>query len=332
MDSIKNNEHQHEPSTNDPREVEAKLCQLMKDNLHLPANDPTEAEKQPHQPDQSPPLDIPSTDPSPRPKSDRTDEEEAEESSTTSAKEATESNNDSKTEEDEETDDPSTTPAKEETESDDDQLSQPSEDESNTPKPETIETKADRMRRERRAHLDEYIASESFRLAPRYVWQMEQDFQRTDWQAYAADPSYEPPLGTELELSEAEAEELERQEEEHCRLYEENLSCESGCILPDESWFDEDMMANERKLQQPSKDDPNATAVAPPREPEAEELKRQAEKQRREYLENMSAETNCIIPNEPWFYEVAAAVASSKAKDSRASDQVRTDPIVLSKP
>ncbi|GLB07006.1 hypothetical protein AtubIFM57258_002325 [Aspergillus tubingensis] len=245
MASIKNDEHQHQSSTNDPREVEEKLCQLMEDNLQTTANDPTEAEKQPHQPDSSPPLDGPPTDSSSSPDDDNKTNEEVDEPSI-QAKEATGLNNDPSPSpnDDNKTDkradgeaDESTTPAKDETKPADEQLSQSSEDESNSPEPDPSETKADRLRRERRAELDDYIERDRKDLMPRDIWQMEQDFRRTDWQACATDPSYQPPVGTELELSEAEAEELQRQEREWCRSYEENMKCEDFCGIPDEEWL-----------------------------------------------------------------------------------------------
>ncbi|OJZ81924.1 hypothetical protein ASPFODRAFT_64701 [Aspergillus luchuensis CBS 106.47] len=267
MASIKNDEHQHQSMTNDPREVEEKLCQLMKDNLHTTANDPTGAEKQPHQPDSSPPLDDPPTDSSSSPDNDNKTNEEAYEPRI-QAKEATGLNNDpspspnddNKTDKlaDEEADE-STAPAKDETKpADDDELSESSEDESNSPEPDPSETKSDRLRRERRAQLDDYIKRGPKILMPRDIWQLEQDFRRTDWQAYATDPSYQPPVGTELELSEAEAEELQRQEREWWRLREEDMM--SCCLIPDEEWL------VDLKTEQTSKNEAADESTTPAKE------------------------------------------------------------------
>ena len=240
----------------------------MKDSLHTTANDPTEAEKQPHQPDSSPPLDGPPTDSSSSPDDDDKTNEEADEPRI-QAKEATGLNNDPSPSpnDDNKTDkradgeaDESTTPAKNETKPADDELSQSSEDESNSPEPDPSETKADRLRRERRAELDDYIKRDRKDLMPRHIWQMEQDFQRTDWQACATDPSYQPPVGTELELSEAEAEELQRQEREWCRSYEENMKCEDFCGIPDEEWL------AELKAEQTSKNEAADESTTPAKE------------------------------------------------------------------
>ena len=143
MDSIKNNEHQHEQSINDPREVEEKLCELMKDSLHTTANDPAEAEKQAHQPGSSPPLDVSSTNSSPSPDNDnQTDKEAGEEA------------------------DESTIPAKEATKPDD-QLPQRSEDESNTPEPDTSEAEGLRLqKREHNRVYEESMHAESCCVIP----------------------------------------------------------------------------------------------------------------------------------------------------------------------
>ena len=306
MASIKNDEHQHQSSTNDPKEVEEKLCQLMKDNLHTTANDPTEAGKQPHQADSSPPLDGPPTDSSSSPDNDNKTNEEVDEPRI-QAKEATglnndpspSPNNDNKTDKraDGEADE-STTPAKDETKPADDELSQSSEDESNSPEPDPSETKADRLRRERRAELDDFIERDGKVLMPRHIWQLEQDFRRTDWQAYATDPSYRPPFATRLELSESEAEELQRQEREWCRSYEENMQCEDYCVTPDEEWL------ADLKAEQMSKD---------------AELRHQEQEPSTKIRKGYEDDRNIT------------AVAPNEAENSLASDQIRTDPLVPSK-
>ncbi|PYH33780.1 uncharacterized protein BO87DRAFT_309465 [Aspergillus neoniger CBS 115656] len=324
MASIKNDEHQHQSSTNDPREVEEKLCQLMKDNLHATANDPTEAEKQPHQPGSFPPLDGPPTDSSSCPDNDNKTNEEADEPRI-QAKEATGFNNDpspspnddKKTDKraDEEADD-STAPAKDETKPADDELSESSEDESNSPEPDPSETKADRLRRERRAQLDEYIKRGRKKLMPRDIWQMEQDFRRTDWQACATDPSYQPPVGTELELSEAEAEELQRQEREWWRLEEKD--CMSCCLIPDEEWLadlkTEQTSINEaadesttpakeetkpdNQLPQPSENEPNTQLC--PSETKADKKRRERRAQLDSYFE---LNQGSLLPRLVWKME-----------------------------
>lgn len=172
MDFIKNHEHQHEQSTNDPREVKEKLCQLVKDSLHTTANGSTEAEKQAHQPDPSPPLDTSPTNSSPD-NDNQTDKEG--DKPRTEAKEATGSNNDpspspnddNKTDKEADEDaDETTTPAKEATKPDD-QLPQPSEDQSNTPEPDTSEAEGLRLqKREHNRVYEENMHAESCCVIP----------------------------------------------------------------------------------------------------------------------------------------------------------------------
>ncbi|GKZ80289.1 hypothetical protein AnigIFM56816_004506 [Aspergillus niger] len=172
MASIKNNEHQHKPSSIDPREVEGKLCQLVKDSLHTTANDPTEAEKQAHQPDPSPPLDTSPTNSSPD-NDNQTDKEG--DKPRTEAKEANGSNNDpspspnddNKTDKEADEDaDETTTPAKEATKPDD-QLPQPSEDQSNTPELDTSEAEGLRLqKREHNRVYEENMHAESCCVIP----------------------------------------------------------------------------------------------------------------------------------------------------------------------